>query len=185
ASLLGMALVLGACGGDDKKSGGGGGGPSYAPPPTARPSLTGLSVLIDASGGNASGGVGGNGGSIDIYAQYGAMIEGTGPGRATINANILSAASLANNTVTAAELLADLGIFGTSSGTTLLIDLFAHDFWLPSGATLDLSGLTVGGTDSVVLRTHGRNNYIRLDGNVILTRAGGASVSLALESLGA
>ncbi len=49
SAMLGMALILGACGGGD--SGGGGGGPGYAPPPTARPTLTGLTTRIDASGG--------------------------------------------------------------------------------------------------------------------------------------
>lgn len=52
-AAIGLALVTSGCGGGDD-DGGGGGAPGYAPPPTARPTFTGMTVAIDLSGGSAS-----------------------------------------------------------------------------------------------------------------------------------
>lgn len=183
--MLGASVaMLGGCSGDDS-SGGGGGGTKYGPPPTARPSLNGLNVLIDVSGGNASAGGGSGGGNIEIDAQLGAFLQGNGPGRQGIDANIISAASLADNVITPTELQTDAGIFGVATGTDVFIELVDHDFYVPASATLDLSSLTAGATDRVTIRTHGRGNYIRIDGDVVLSRAGANSVQLVIESVGA
>lgn len=184
--MLGASVaMLGGCSGDDDSGGGGGGGTKWGPPPTARPSLTGLSVLIDVSGGNATAGAGSSGSDIEIDAQLGAFLQGNGPGRQGIDANIISAASLADNVIDPTELQADVGIFGVATGTDVFIELVDHDFYVPASATLDLSSLTAGATDRVTIRTHGRGNYIRIDGDVLLSRAGANSVQLAIENVGA
>ncbi len=184
--MLGASVaMLGGCSGDDDSGGGGGGGTKWGPPPTARPSLTGLNVLVDLSGGNATAGAGSNGGDLEVDAQLGAFLQGNGPGRQGIDANIISAASLADNVIDPTELQTDVGIFGVATGTDVFIELVDHDFYVPASATLDLSSLTAGATDRVTIRTHGRGNYIRIDGDVVLSRAGANSVQLVIESVGA
>ncbi|MCL4730833.1 MAG: hypothetical protein KJ044_10420, partial [Planctomycetes bacterium] len=183
ASLLGMALVLGACGGDNKKSGGGGGGgPSYAPPPTARPTQTGMAVRMDLSGGDGTAGNGGFGGELGIVAAGWAGVGGSAPG---VDNNFVTAAALSGNTVTYAELAAISTVAFSLNTTTFTayIDLFGFDFHIPTGATLDLSDAVAGTVDHVVIRTHGAGDVIRIDGAIVTTRTGAKGASLTLQAI--
>lgn len=179
-AAIGLALVTSGCGGGDD-DGGGGGAPGYAPPPTARPTFTGMTVAIDLSGGSASAGAGSGGGSLNAYVSDGRLATGNGGDRAGINANFLTAAVLLDNLVTYAELIAiDPNVTNVSGGVTD-ITLINQDFWLPAGVTLNLGG--AAGTESqVVIRTQGAGDYIRLDGNVVTTRGANAAMNLSLIS---
>lgn len=173
------ALGLGGCGSDNEGGGGSGAAFAYAPPPTARPTLAGMAPLADLSGGNGTAGnaAGGNGGTVGLRSTAGALLEGAAqaPG---IDNNVISAASLADNVVTFAELMADAGPMGAQTGTDAWLDLVGRDLWVPDGATLDLSGAPA----SLDLRLHGPGDVLRVDGTVITTRAAAAPVGWIIRS---
>lgn len=184
AALVACTAFLGGCSGDDD-SGGGGGGSKIKAPPTARPNLSGMSARIDVSGGNATAGntTGGNGGDIFLSVSNGRFVPGAAaaPG---VNTNFLAPTLAVDSTVTFAELSAISAgnFFLDTTIDTAFINLFGFDFHLPSGATLDLSDAVVGTVDTVVIRTHGTGDVIRIDGTVLLGRAGADSVDLTLQT---
>ncbi|MCC6465403.1 MAG: hypothetical protein IT463_08710 [Planctomycetes bacterium] len=174
--LLGGALLLSGCPGDDDD--GGSGACGIGGPPTARPTLTGLTPVIDVSAGNGTAGNGGVGGSASLSAAHGLIrVGGSAPG---VDNNFLTTGVLADNTVTYTELAAiDPGSFYLN-GTTAEFDLYGKDFWLPNGATLNMTGAVSGVVDTIVIRTHKAGDVIRIDGIVNTSRAGADNVALAL-----
>lgn len=166
---LACALLLGGCAGDEDN---GGGGTKIAKPPTARPSLTGMTVRFDVSGGSATSGntAGRNGGQVQFVPLNGRLVQGAAAAPA-INNNFLTTAVLADNNVTFAELSAINAANFELVGTTANIDLFGFDFYLPAGATLNLGDAVSGTVDTIVIRTHGPSDYIRIDGTIVTTRS--------------
>lgn len=181
ASLLGMALVMGACSGDDDDGGGGGGGLKFKAPPTARPSLAGMTVRIDVSGGNGTAGAGGDGGTVALVASNGSL-RSAGGGASADN-NFLTAGVLADNTVSYTELAAIDPLAIGIDGTTAIIDLYGRDFHLPSGATLNLGDAAFGVIDTINIRTNLSGDVIRIDGTVVTARAGNIGPTLQLITM--
>lgn len=144
-----------------------------------------MATIIDVSGGNATAGntAGGNGGDIYLTVSNGRFVPGaaSAPG---INSNFLAPALAVDSTVTFAELSAiSAGNYFLDTGIdTAYINLFGFDFYLPSGATLDLSDAVTGTVDTLVIRTHGTGDVIRIDGTVLLGRAAADSVDLTLQT---
>lgn len=166
---LACALLLGGCAGDEDN---GGGGTKIAKPPTARPSLTGMTVRFDVSGGSATSGntAGRNGGQVQFVPVNGRLVQGAAAAPA-INNNFLTTAVLGDNNVTFAELSAINAANFELVGTTANFDLFGFDFYLPAGATLNLGDAVSGTVDTIVIRTHGPSDYIRIDGTIVTTRS--------------
>lgn len=178
--MLASALLLAGCGSKDE---GGSSTKKIPPPPTARPSITGMAVRFDVSGGSATSGNtnGQSGGMCTIAPIGGRVVTGAAPAPG-INNNFLTASVLADNTVTYAELQAISAgnFFLDTTNDTAYFNLFGFDFYLPASATLNLGDAVAGTVDSVVIRTHGPDDVIRIDGTVLTARAAAASVSLDL-----
>jgi hypothetical protein len=185
ACVLGLSvlgLLLGGCSGDDDNGKGGGFGITYPAVPTDRPTFTGLSAVIDTHGGDGSGSNnGGRAGDINLRALHGRVLHGDNRARPAVNANVLTTLELADNIVTYAELLALANTQVITAGTATIIDLYGQDFFLPSGATLDISGAPAG-VDTIGIRANLNGDVIRLDGNVNGVRLTLDSVELRLLS---
>lgn len=182
AGMAALGLLLGGCSGDDDDKKGGGFGFSYPDVPTARPTFTGLMPAIDTHGGDGStGNDGGAAGDISLRALHGRVLHNDSRPRPGVNANVLTATELGDSTVTYAELLALANTQVVTSGNSTIIDLYGQDFYLPAGATLDLSAAP-GAIDTVAIRANLNGDVIRLDGNVNGVRLTLDSVNLTLLS---
>ncbi len=187
ACLAGVAMLgmlLGGCAGDDDGGKKSGGGTAYPAVPTDRPTFTGLSPVIDTHGGDGStGNNGGSGGDIELRALHGRVLHNDNRSRPAVNANVLTTADLADNIVTYAELLALTGanVQVVTVGGNTIVDLFGGDFFIPGGATLDLSGAPFG-IDEVAIRANLAGDVIRIDGAINGVRLTDDSVSVSLLS---
>ncbi|MCA8910137.1 MAG: hypothetical protein KDB82_00410 [Planctomycetes bacterium] len=170
-----VALLTGGCSKKDDSGSSGGSSIVIAPPPSSRPTLAGMNLLVDGGGGTATGsGAGGKAGTVSVTAINGSVVEGAGtPG---IDNNFLTSAVLADNVVTFTELknINPGAYFEDSSQQIGAVDLYGFDFYLPAGATLDLSGAGIGTVDAFVVRTHLPGDVVRIDGAVTGVRAGDA-----------
>jgi len=179
AMLALLVTAVTACGGSSKSSSSG--GSKLAAPPTDRPTLTGMTTVIDARGGSGTGTTSGSNGG-DVYVVVaGEMIPGNGPSRPSVSNNIISAASLADDVVTYAELETDAGSSLEITGSTAYLHLYGNGFFVPSGATLDLSDAPLSVSDFVVY-AHMPTDRIRISGTVVTARAANQAVAVSLYS---
>lgn len=178
-----LALVVGGCSqSEDKKSKRkGGSSVAYPPVPTELPALTGMPVAFDSSGGTSTGNAGGPGGAIRVRASSGRLLTDDGRTRPPINNNFLTPTALSGNVVTYSELIAINPSRANQFVSSMIIDLIGEDFYLPAGATLDLSDAPAG-IGEVAIRTNLAGDFIRIDGNVNGVRLTQDSVALTLLS---
>lgn len=177
ASLIGMALITGACSGDDDNGGGGSPGGDGI----VRYSIPGLGAVRWRADGGASDFAtrnGGNGGIVQIGASNVLVRGDDGRARPTVATNFLTAGVLTDNLVTYTELV---GIMAPGiAGTTATFALPAGTgFLLPGGATLNLGDAPAGVVDSVVISTA---DLIILAGTVVTTRTTANSTAFSAVS---
>ncbi|MGE3852669.1 MAG: hypothetical protein AB7K09_13075, partial [Planctomycetota bacterium] len=139
--------------------------------------------ILTSQGGSAAGQAtfnGGNGGNVTITATNGRIMEDDGRSKPTVTTNALTGYA---GTISYADLqaidTANANVTLVEVAPTATMTITGEDFFLASGSTLDLSGITAGINSLVVNCDTG---IIRIEGNIITTRTGAVSVGLAFTS---
>jgi hypothetical protein len=169
AMLVCVTALIGACSSDSDSSSSGGGTTAYPEVPTVLPELTGLTDVINTSGGTTTLGSGGRGGDLYLHFGDGRVVPDDGQQRPGIDANFL-APVLPTTTITYADLSSIDPTAFAESGNQAFLELRGQDLFLPAGVTLDLSDAPAS-VNSLTIQAQWAGDVVRLDGDVVTTRA--------------